>query len=344
MDDPELVGEPPMGNGTLEPGDPMTRARLLWHTAAGRAEIQEESLAAPAPGEVLVEALYGGVSRGTERLVSEGRVPPAEHERMRAPHQRGAFPFPVAYGYALVGRVSEGPAELLGRTGFLLHPHASHALVAAESFVPLPDGVPPRRAVLAANMETALNAVWDARIGPGDRVAVVGAGVVGGLAALLASAVPGAEVLVVDIHPARASLAEALGCRFSAPDLAEGAHDVVIHASATEAGLATALALAGFEATVLELSWYGEGAVAAPLGGAFHSGRLRLVSSQVGAVPAERRARWSRRRRLEAALRLLADPRAEALLGEEVAFEDLAVEMPRLLAGGAGCPVVRYGP
>lgn len=319
-------------------------AESLWYVAPGRAEIRTGPLAEAAPGLVTVRALHGAVSRGTERLVFFGRVPASEYERMRAPFMEGVFPFPVKYGYAVVGRVEHGPERLRGRAVFALHPHQTAFTLPIEAVTPVPDGVPLRRAVLAANMETALNAVWDAAPGPADRVAVVGAGVVGALVAFLCGRLPGAEVTLIDLLPARASLARALGVRFALPEEAPEACDVVFHASGSGEGLATALRIAGNEATVCELSWYGAGEVAVSLGGAFHSRRLRLLSSQVGQVAPSHRARWTPQRRLAAALALLVDDRLDALLDAAVAFRALPARLPELLKpdGGVLCPVIDY--
>jgi hypothetical protein len=319
-------------------------AQALWYVAAGRADIRPERVAAPAAGEVRVRALHGALSRGTERLVLSGRVPESEFERMRSPHMGGAFPFPVKYGYATVGRVEGGPAELAGRTVFALYPHQTAFTLPADAVIPVPEGVPAARAVLAANMETALNAVWDAAPGPADRVAVVGGGVVGVLVAWLCGRLPGAQVTLVDIDPARENLAATLGVAFAAPDTAPRDCDLVVHASGSPFGLATALGLAGDEATVLEMSWYGAGEVAAPLGAAFHSRRLRLVSSQVGQVAPSHRPRWTHRRRLAAALDLLADARLDALLTPAIAFADLPARLPSILAPESGvlCQLIDY--
>ena len=316
----------------------------LWYVGAGRAEIRTEPLAEPGPGEIRVRALYSAVSRGTERLVLAGRVPPSEFERMRAPFMAGSFPFPVKYGYATVGRVESGPPGLQGRLVFALHPHQSAFNIPAEAVVPIPDRVPPSRAVLAANMETALNAVWDARPAAADRVAVVGAGVVGSLVAWLCGQLPGTEVTLVDIVPSRGELARALGVSFALPNAAPGECDLVVHASATAAGLAVALGLAGEEATVLEMSWYGADEVSVPLGGAFHSRRLKLLASQVGRIAPSHRPRWTFGRRLAAALDLLADKRLDALLAPAIDFHELPARLPDILAprGGVLCQVVTY--
>ena len=279
------------------------RGEALWYVGPGRAELRAEDIAPAAAGEVLVRALFGAVSRGTERLVSAGRVPVGEHQRMRAPRMAGAFPFPVKYGYATVGRVEAG--ELAGHTVFCLHPHQSLFTVPTTAVTPVPASVSPRRAVMAANMETALNALWDGAPGPADRIAVVGGGLLGLLVAYLCARLPGAQVTVVDVASGRAEVAHALGAAFAAPGDAPGDCDLVFHTSASVAGLAAALRLAGDEASVIELSWYGNGEVAAPLGEAFHSRRLRLVSSQVGQVAPSRRPRWTHGRRLAAALATL---------------------------------------
>jgi NADPH:quinone reductase-like Zn-dependent oxidoreductase len=320
------------------------RGKALWYVEAGRAELREEAVAAPKDGEVQVRSLFGAVSRGTERLVHAGRVPASEYQRMRAPLMTGSFPFPVKYGYATVGTVEAGDAGLRGRTVFSLHPHQSLFTLPAEAVCPVPEPVPSRRAVLAANMETALNAVWDGAPAAADRIAVVGGGLVGLLVAYLCARLPAAEVTVVDIAAARAKLAHALGARFAQPDAAPGDCDLVFHASGSGAGLATALRLAGEEAIVAELSWYGSGEVAAPLGEAFHSRRLRLVSSQVGKVAPSHRSRWTHRRRLAAALALLDAPALDLLLAPAIAFEELPAKLPSVFACDSDgvCPLIRY--
>jgi NADPH:quinone reductase-like Zn-dependent oxidoreductase len=306
-------------------------AEALWYTARGKAEIRQETLQPPRPHEVRVRALFGALSRGTEALVLGGRVPRSEFERMRAPFMAGDFPFPVKYGYATVGEIDSGPAEMVGRKVFALYPHQTHFNIPQDAVVPLPAAVTPQRAVLAANMETALNAVWDAAPGPADRVAVVGAGAVGTMVAFLCGQFPGADVTLVDTNTARAQLAQRLSISFATPDAVKGDCDVVFHASGTVGGLDTAIALAGEEAPVVELSWYGEQPVAASLGGSFHSRRLRLISSQVGKIAPSHRPRWTHGQRLRAALNLLADPRLDVLLAPAVRFRDLPLRLPTLL-------------
>lgn len=317
------------------PVDARTKALALWYTAPRECNLNEVVLPPPGPDDCLLTTLWSGISRGTERLVCEGRVPASEHERMRAPFQQGDFPFPVKYGYCAVGRVDAGPQDMLGRVVFCLHPHQDRFIAPRSCLTPVPDAVPARRAILAANMETALNAHWDAGSGPADRIVIVGGGVLGLLVAWLAARLPGAEVTLVDVEPSRAAVAARLGFGFALPDAAPHDVDIVFHTSATAAGLETAITAAGTEARIVELSWYGEGAVPASLGGAFHARRLQLISSQVGLVSTSRRVRWDYARRAEAAMALLADDRLDALITDEIAFGDLARRLPGLLAPGA---------
>ncbi len=323
-------------------------ARALWYVEPGRVELRPAEIFR-GTGEILLRMVWSGISRGTERLIFHGQVPPSEFQRMKAPLQEGSFPFPVKYGYCAVGRIEEAddPA-MTGKLAFCLAPHQTHLAVPAGMVSLLPDGLSPRRAALAANMETALNALWDSGAGPGDRIYVIGAGLVGLLVAHLCAALPGAEVTVIDPQAGRAQQARALGLRLLAPD-AVGAPqdgDVVFHASATSAGLSTALDCAGLEGKVVELSWYGSANVSAPLGAAFHSQRLQLVSSQVGQVSPSRRSRWSYARRLAKALELLRDDRLDVLITDEVAFDDLPQKLPQFLDGKAPglAGVVRYDP
>ena len=319
-------------------------ARAFWVAAPGRGEIRTEAIAPPASGEVLVRTLYSGISRGTESLVFRGRVPPSEFERMRAPFQDGRFPAPVKYGYASVGEVEEGPADLKGRLVFTLFPHQTRYVVPATAVQVLPVGTPPGRAVLAANLETAINGVWDARPLVGDRVSIVGAGAIGCMTAWLVSRIPGCEVELVDMNPARAAVAHALGVRFSLPERATGEADIVFHTSGVPAGLALALQVAAFEATVAELSWYGDQDVPLRLGQAFHARRLTIRSSQVGHVATAQRGRWDTRRRMQLALRLLESPALDTLINGESEFEELPEVMDRLSTspGDTLCHRVRY--
>ncbi|MEI9938900.1 MAG: dehydrogenase [Pseudomonadota bacterium] len=321
-------------------------ARAFWVVEPGRGELRSEPLEAPVAGEVLVRALYSAVSRGSESLVFHGRVPVSEYQRMRCPHQLGEFPGPVKYGYSSVGVVQAGSADLDGRPVFCLYPHQSAYVVPIRAVLPLPAGVPLERAVLAANMETAINAVWDAAPRLGDRVTVVGAGVVGCLCAYLLARHPAVAIELVDVRAERAAIAHAFGASFALPDAAQRERDLVVHASGSEAGLRTCLKLAGTDATVLELSWFGDLSVSLPLGAAFHAQRLSLRSSQVGTVSPRARTRFDHRARLALALELCKDPLLDRLIDAESGFESLPESMPQLTRPGNGalCHRLRYDP
>ncbi|GGX01131.1 zinc-dependent alcohol dehydrogenase [Streptomyces chartreusis] len=319
-------------------------ARAFWLRSPGEGEIREAVLPEPGEDEVLVRSLYSGVSRGTETLVFRGGVPENQHASMRAPFQEGEFPAPVKYGYLSVGVVEAGPTALVGRTVFCLYPHQTRYVVPASAVTVVPDDVPAARAVLAGTVETAVNALWDAAPLVGDRIAVVGGGMVGCSVAALLARFPGVRLQLVDADPRRAEVAEALGVGFATPGDALGECDLVVHASATEQGLNSSLELLRAEGTVLELSWYGDRRVALPLGEAFHSRRLVIRSSQVGTVSPARRATRSYADRLALALDLLADPALDALVTGESAFEELPEVMPKLTSGEipALCHRVRY--
>jgi threonine dehydrogenase-like Zn-dependent dehydrogenase len=331
-------------------------ARAFWIVEPGRGAIHEERLAPPGPGEVLVRAEFSGISRGTESLVFGGHVPPSEYDRMRAPFQSGDFPAPVKYGYCSVGVVEDGDAGWRDARIFALYPHQTRYVIPSTAANRIPDAVPSGRAVLAANMETAVNGCWDADPQKSDRVTVIGAGTVGCLVAWVVQATIGCDVELVDINPDRAAIAERLGVRFVGtaltPHGTSGAdtprptieRTILIHTSGSEAGLRMALDLAAPDGTIVEMSWFGDRQVALPLGGAFHSRRLTIKSSQVGSLPPARRAEWDYRRRLALALDLLTDPVHDVLISGESPFDDLPAVMPRLLAapGGTLCHRIRY--
>jgi threonine dehydrogenase-like Zn-dependent dehydrogenase len=287
---------------------------------------------------------YSAISRGTEALVFAGRVPSSEYERMRAPFQEGTFPAPVKYGYINVGTVTRGSDDCVGRTVFCLYPHQTRYIVPADAVTIVPDDVPAERAVLAANLETAVNGAWDGAPRSGDRVAVVGAGTVGCLIAWLVAGQKGTDVELIDIDPRKADAAHALGVSFRPSGQASADADLVFHASGTAEGLGLALELAGFESRIVEMSWFGVEPVGLRLGGAFHSKRLQLVSSQVGHIARSQRSRWDHSRRMDLVMRLLASPELDALITEESAFEALPELMQSLATDGGGtlCHRIAY--
>jgi hypothetical protein len=329
---------------STQKGVPGFMARAFWLREPGVGEIRPVALGDPDVGEVRVRTLRSAISRGTETLVFAGRVPESQRDVMRAPFQEGEFPGPVKYGYLNVGVVEDGERAMRGRTVFCLHPHQTEYVVPTAATCPVPDDVPPSRAVLAGTVETAVNAVWDAGVLPGDRVSVVGAGMVGCCVARLLSQFPGVRVELVDVDPTRAGIADALGVDFALPEQARVGRDLVVHTSATGAGLQRSMDLLAAEGTVLELSWYGDADVTLSLGGAFHSGRLAIRASQVGAVAPARRNRRTMADRLALALELLRDPAYDCLLTGESPFEELPSVLPQLVSGelAALCHGVTY--
>ncbi|HEX4323612.1 MAG TPA: zinc-binding alcohol dehydrogenase [Gaiellaceae bacterium] len=319
--------------------------RAFWLREPGCGEIRPVELPEPGPHDVVVRTVRSAISRGTETLVFRGAVPPAERSRMRAPFQEGDFPGPVKYGYLNVGAVEEGPAELRGRTVFCLYPHQTAYVVPVGAVAVVPEEVPAARAVLAGTVETAVNALWDAGPLVGDRVAVVGAGMVGCCVARLLQQFPAVRVTLVDVDPGRAAVAAALGVDFALPEEADGSLDLVVHTSATSEGLQRSLDLLAPEGTVIDLSWYGDTEVRLTLGGAFHAGRLGIRSSQVGTLSPARASRRTTADRLALALELLRDPAFDVLFTGESPFDELPDVMARLAEGSlpALCHTIAYG-
>ncbi|MDQ4491271.1 dehydrogenase [Sinomonas sp. ASV486] len=321
-------------------------ATSYWTVGPGRGELRRESLPPLGDGEALVRTLYSCLSTGTENLVHACRVPERVADIMQAPHQEGRFPAPVKYGYLSVGTVEAGPAELVGRAVFCLYPHQDLYVVPAAHVALVPDAVPPRRALLAGAVETAVNALWEAGPRIGDRIAVVGLGLIGASVAALLRRFPLGRLEAVDSDPGRAALVAALGIDVALPEDASEDCDIVVHASGNAAGLARSLEMVGDDGDVVELSWYGDGSVEVPLGADFHARRLSLRASQVGAVALPRRHRRTTQERLALALQLLTDEAFDAFLGEETDFADLPATMDRLLDPGHGsaglCHVIRY--
>lgn len=315
----------------------MISARAFWTVAPGVGVILEEQLAPPATDERLIRAVVSGVSRGTEALVFRGNVPASQYETMQAPLMGGAFPFPVKYGYAVVGVTEDGQRV------FVLHPHQDVFAAPSAMCIPIPDAVPTSRAVLAANLETAINICWDAAPLIGERILVIGAGVVGLLTGSLLARVPGSRVTIVDVDQSRAALATNFGCTFSLPEAAPADQELIVHTSASESGLRLALSQAAYEGRIIEASWYGDTSPAVPLGEAFHAARLRIIASQVGTIATPMRGRRTHAERMAIALDMLSDTAYDALLEGPTRFDDLPTRMPDILRPGGLCHVITYG-
>ena len=330
--------------GKFQVAQPRHPSEALWYAAPGLGRIEPVELGALAPDHCRIATRYSAISRGTESLVFNGQVPASEYERMATPLMQGSFPFPVTYGYCNVGTVIEGPPDWLQKTVFCLAPHQTVYDAPVSLLARVPDGLPASRAVMAANMETALNAVWTGKPGPADRIAIVGGGVVGLLVAYLCARLPSAHVTLIDPLVARAAICEQIGIHYaSKPDSIEDC-DLVFHASSQASGLQAAIAMAGKEATVVELSWYGSRPVTLELGGAFHSQQLRLQSCQVGHIEQSHRPRWNYQRRLSAALDLLHDPRLDVMLEPAISFTNLPAALDNILGAGQSrlCQLIDY--
>ena len=309
----------------------MTKSRALWHTSSTTSEVRETPSPRLVPGYCVVQSLYSLISTGTERLVATGHVPLSLHDDMAVPHMEGSFSFPVKYGYSLVGRVTQGSAELEGRLVHLLHPHQSHCLVQETDIFPVPDSVPPLRATLASNLETALTALWDAEVAIGDSVLVVGFGMIGALVARLLQALPAVTLFVCDTNAERLAIAEQAGFTVAPPEMHDV--DVAFHSSGSEAGLQTSIDAVGHEGRVVELSWYGTRPVRVHLGESFHRQRKQLISSQVASLPARRSARWDFRRRKKVVFELLKNEAFDQHITEVIALENLPSLFDRIRQG-----------
>jgi len=298
--------------------------RVLWFTGLGTATLRSDTIYSPVAGEILlVRSLYSAVSEGTERLVLAGKVPPNLHQAMRVPYMEGDFSFPVKYGYSLVGVVDEGASHLSGAVVHLLHPHQDICCVNAADVFPVPEGIPPRRAVLASNLETAVTAIWDARPTLGERVLIVGFGCIGALIGQVLRGMPGIDLQIVERDEARSHLARKLGYR-TATSAGDEEFDLAFHASGSAAGLQEAIDRVGMEGRILEVSWYGTSETPLRLGGTFHSQRKTIIASQVSHLPAFQTPRWDLMRRKQLVFSLLRDPAFDLLLDEPTPFDKLA--------------------
>jgi hypothetical protein len=319
------------------------RARSFWLTGGGRGVLRRETLPDPGRGRCAVRTLFSAVSPGTERLVALGRVPPDLHEEMAVPYMGGRFSFPVKYGYSLVGEVVDGPPELRGRRVHLLHPHQDVCVVAAADVRLLPDGLPPERATLASNMETAVTAVWDSGVMLGERVLVVGFGVIGALVASALALGPAVKIDIAEKDIDRRRLARDLGFK-AEPGPGPVPYDLAFDASGTPAGLQAAIDAVGLEGRIVALSWFGAGPARLALGGSFHSGRKRLISSQVSHIPGRLGPRWDRTRRAALVFSLLERPEYDRLVGPRISFADLPKAYGTLIGRRPGglSPVIVY--
>ncbi|HZN37407.1 MAG TPA: zinc-binding alcohol dehydrogenase [Planctomycetota bacterium] len=322
----------------------MPASLAYWVDTAGQGALHAVELPHPGDTDVDLQTQFSGISPGTERLVGLGQVPSGSASAMACRGMRGSFALPILYGYSLVGVVRGGALD--GQRAFVMHPHQQRVIVPRATLVMLPADVPSPRGTLLPNLETALNATWDAELRAGERIAVIGGGAVGLLVAFVLSSTHRGEVVLVEAEAARRQFAARLPwvrAAVAPEELAPGTFAVAFHATGTSHGLQLAIDALSFEGRVIELSWYGTKTVELRLGGTFHSERKRIVASQVGTVAASHREAGFGAR-TAAVLQLLRDARLDALLQTPIAFARLPEFFARLYRGEQSdpCPLVVY--
>ncbi len=313
----------------------------LYFTAPRQITLRPEPCPAPGPGEVRVRTRLSAISPGTEMLIYRGQMPSgmAADETLAA--LRGDLTYPLKYGYAAVGEVVDlGPgvaSDWFGRLVFAFQPHQRCFVASVTALHPLPDDVPPERAVLLPNMETAVNLLMDGAPLIGERVVVLGQGVVGLLTTALLARFPLAALVTFDRYPLRRQMGLDLGATLSldplASDAVEAARahlgaqgfydgaDLTYEVSGNPQALDLALQLTGFAGRVILGSWYGTKRAALDLGGRFHRSRIRLISSQVSTLAPEHTARWDKARRLDVAWQMLRDLPPIAWITHRIPFD-----------------------
>ncbi len=322
----------------------MKKRQTVFFTAPGQVEIRREPLPAPAAGQLLVETVVSAISSGTEMLVYRGQFPKMEVDTTIAGLAR-EFAYPLAYGYAAVGRVKELGKQVdrswLGHLVFSFQPHTSHFLATPEAVFPVPEGFSPEAAAFLPNMETAVNLVQDGAPILGERVLVLGQGIIGLLTSALLQQFPLEMLVSADCYPCRRAAAGGLGVSacldpelpgFSsaARALLGAGADLTYELSGNPLALNDAIALTRFSGRVVIGSWYGEKHTPLDLGSSFHRSRIRLVSSQVSSIAPELSGRWDKARRFEAAWSALRRIQPEKWITQRFPLEQ-APEAYRLL-------------
>lgn len=311
----------------------MQQPTALWHLSETHSEIRQIPSVLFLEGYCEIKALYSLISTGTERLVASGKVPEELHASMQVPYMEGSFSLPVKYGYSLVGEVVDGPENLKRKIVHLLHPHQDYCVVLAEDVFVIPREIPSQRAILASNLETALNALWDSGVSAGDKVMVAGFGIIGSLVVRLLTLMPAVQVMVIDTDPNRKKLAETMGFSTAHAEELDADFDLAFHCSGHETGLQTCIDKAGPEGKVIEMSWYGNKPVTLNLGGTFHSQRKSIISSQVSSLPASKQARWNFYRRKQVVFELLKNPAFDQHIAATIAFQELPALFEKIRKG-----------
>ena len=317
----------------------MMRSQTLFFIAPRQIEIRSTNLPELKTDEVLVQTVCSAISAGTEMLIYQGRFPRTLETDSVISGLRGGFKYPLAYGYACVGKVVEVgkdvDREWLNRLVFAFQPHTSHFISKTDSLFSVPNSLLPESACFFPNMETAVNLVQDAAPIFGERVLVLGQGIIGLLTASLLREFPLETLVTADPYEMRrkASLnmevsetldpnSENFQSKLNA--YAQKKFDLTLELSGNPSALEDALALTCFSGRIVIGSWYGEKKVEVDLGGAFHRSRIKLISSQVSTIAPELAARWDKARRFEAAWKALERVQPEKWITHQFPIEQAA--------------------
>lgn len=301
---------------------PVEYYRELWHNHTESWLKKENFHLVAAEKPVAVKAMHSLISIGTEKVVTTQQLSEVAAKQMRVPYMKGNVDLEFTYGYSMVGKVINGPKNYMGKIVHLLHPHQEYAFVDESDIHNVPDGISPRVATLASNMETAVNAIWDAEVVMGDHVLVIGYGVIGALVALLAKSIPGVLVKVCEINENRANKAQEHGFEVEDVDSLQNNFDLAFNSSASAIGLQIGIDKTGIEGKVIELSWHGSKPVSVVLGETFHYDRKRIISSQVSQIPLVKQHRWNHTRRKTLVFDLLKKLDPIHLLERDIHFDD----------------------
>jgi threonine dehydrogenase-like Zn-dependent dehydrogenase len=292
--------------------------KALWHLSRSKSVLQQDEL--PLLHNTIVQSLYSLISAGTEKLVAKGFVPEKLHGTMTVPYMQGTLGLPVKYGYSLTGKIVESEVFEKDALVHIMHPHQDIICVDAKHCMLIPDYIPVKRATLVANMETVINAIWDADLQKGTSVLVAGYGTIGALLARICKTQFDCNVYLIEKNENRAILLERHGYRLATEN--DILYDVAFNCTANETALQYCIDHVGEEGSVIELSWYGDKKVSLSLGESFHTMRKKIISSQVSSIPKAKRASWNYENRKQLAFSYLNDAFFDELITNEIPFAE----------------------
>ncbi|MEM1137565.1 MAG: zinc-binding alcohol dehydrogenase [Bacteroidota bacterium] len=298
----------------------MNTLKELWHNLS-HSWLVEKNLTQVTENEVAIESMYSLVSLGTERTITTQLLTKEIAARMVVPYMRGTFQNEFTYGYSLVGRIIDGEKDLIGKVIHVMHPHQNYAVVKTQDIFFIPEQMNPKLATLVSNMETAVNAIWDANVEIGDKVLVIGYGTVGALTALIASKIPGIDISILEINQNRFNAAVEQGFKVSSI-LENKDFDIVFNTSGNAEMLQKAISVTKSEGRIIEMSWYGAKSITINFGADFHYGRKQLISSQVSQIPNRKLKNWTYHSRKKLVFKLLQELNPHYLINCEVHFSE----------------------